>query len=221
MHFDRQALLTFYDSPSSWSTEKSRQGSHVSAITGLIGEDLVLALLLQHLGDSAQIVGYKCKREGLKGARLDAWIAVGDVIYQVEVKNWSAHSLGGYDLPADATEEDLADFAQKRWKRFFGGQSLPKGIAKVLTPMIPPIGYRKHQHRKILGFWSYVVDLSREPMGLHKSGEDQLYVFSASAYLRSLKVATIKLHVPRVNARISLLQSLIVDLRSDDRLTDS
>lgn len=213
MLFNRKALLSFYDAPSSWPKQTSGRGSHVSAITGLIGEDIVLGLLTHYLsgdGRSADVLSYKCKGSGLKGKRLDAWITCGDTIYQVEVKNWSAHSIGGYDLPLTASADELAAFAKRRWQKFFKENGLAKGIEKVMITMEPPPQYRGQRRGRILGFWSYIVNSEGSPLSTHSVNNDELLVFSASAYLRSLTTEHIEIDVPRVDARLRLLKSLVV-----------
>lgn len=45
MLFNRTSLLAFYDHSASWVTETVGQGSYVSAITGIIGEDLVVDIV--------------------------------------------------------------------------------------------------------------------------------------------------------------------------------
>src|SRR5437867_11663435 len=115
MRFRRLALLDFYDDPQSELFAADGRGSHVSAITGLIGEDLILGLLLHYWksqGDSARVISYQCTQGTIKGVRLDAWVIKNDgELFQVEVKNWSAHSRDGYRLPADSSQEDVAAFA--------------------------------------------------------------------------------------------------------------
>src|SRR5260370_611381 len=101
MNFKRTKLITFYDQPRAWATEVEGRGSHVSAITGLIGEDLIIGLL-RHFwcseGASSKILSYQCYPGTQKGERLDAWLLreyQGEHwLFQVEVKNWSGHSKG-------------------------------------------------------------------------------------------------------------------------------
>lgn len=69
MKIHRAAILGLYDKRRKWPTET---GSPVSAITGIIGEDLVLGLLCESL--KGKILTYGCKPEGLSGCRLDAWV---------------------------------------------------------------------------------------------------------------------------------------------------
>lgn len=98
MKVQKAALLEFYDKRRTWPTAT---GSPVSAITGVIGEDLVLGLLCRHL--DGKILSYGCKPGGSSGRRLDAWVSAGRKLYQVEVKNWCAHSMGGQTVPDDTS----------------------------------------------------------------------------------------------------------------------
>lgn len=215
MLFRRSALIDFYDHPNSWVQEVDGRGSHVSALTGVMGEDVVLGALLHHWaskGHSPRIVSYQCNTGEKKGKRLDAWILRDKkTIFQVEVKNWSGHSLGRYNLPRNATKSVLSSFAEKRWQRYFGNsEKLPDEIKKVLDPMEVPSGYTPLEQKKLLCFWFYVVDSSARPYCTHTMDADELDVFSASAYLRSLDEESIDLVAPRVEARMRLLDSLVV-----------
>jgi hypothetical protein len=213
MLFRREKLLSFYDHPVSWKSTLDGQGSHVSALTGVIGEDLVLGLLLHYWTKSQctpRIVSYMCKGKGLRGKRLDAWIVQSPgVLFQVEVKNWSAHSLGGRSLPIDASAEELKSFAAKSWDYYFRRDQLPEEIAKVMQPMVPPADFVARDVKKLLCFWSHITDHTGKPYCTHRLGADLLYVFSASAYLRSLSSETVELKVPRIEIRLKLLKSLI------------
>jgi hypothetical protein len=123
VRFDRQRLLRFYDT---WDTDE-RMGSHVSAITGLLGEDLVLALLRAYWegeGYESEILGYQCKGPGLKGNRLDAWLLRKkrreQILFQTEIKNWAAYSTNEDETPLDSHADDVRAQALAQWGYYFG-----------------------------------------------------------------------------------------------------
>ncbi|WP_283742947.1 hypothetical protein [Sideroxydans sp. CL21] len=215
MKFRRESLIKFYDEPKSWTPEIIGRGSHVSAITGLIGEDLIIALLRHYWkaqNIDSNICSYQCNQGKKKGKRLDAWLFSNSTLFQVEVKNWSGHSLSGYNLASNALANELKAFATKRWKHYFEETAgLPLEIAKVLIPMLKPEEYSSKEVKKLICFWAYIVDEEGEPYSVKQLDGDEIHVFSASAYLRSLRDEVIELEMPRAKARLSLLEALFAE----------
>jgi hypothetical protein len=214
VEFKLEELIRFYDETKS-APKMPGLGSHVSAITALIGEDLIIALLRHYWKSQkvdSRICSYQCNQGTKRGKRLDAWIEAGGDLYQVEVKNWSGHSLSGYDLPWGADLKALQSFAQPRWKHYFGKGKLPPEIEKVLTLMKAPQEYSGLSQKKLICFWAYVTDSNGNPYSVAtlSNTNEKIDVFSASAYLRSLKGYSIKLEMPRAEVRISLLKGLLV-----------
>ena len=83
MKIAREKIIKFFDEK---SKDKSHDGSDVTAVIGLLGEDLLLGAL-QHYwksseGVESQILDYKCTRGSKKGSRLDGWL-------EVAPKNWT------------------------------------------------------------------------------------------------------------------------------------
>ena len=158
-------LLNFYDYrvPSS--------NTHASAINAVLGEDLAVALLIHYFkGVGLEVIALDevCTQGTQRGYRLDKWIAVKSatqsVIYQVEIKNWSAHSIGGKSVKLDADEDYMREFRTKRWLHQFNvDKQLPsqKETLKVLTKMRVPTEFSNYKHEALLCFW--------EP--LHHKGE--------------------------------------------------
>lgn len=208
MKFKRVELINFYESPKSWDGTIVGRGSHVAAITGLIGEDLIMALVRHYWSniekEESKIISYQCNQGTKAGKRLDAWIEKGNkCIYQVEIKNWSAHSLGGYDHPPIGSEQTLKDFATKRWNHYFGDATkLAPEIAKVAIDMTTT---SKLERKKLICFWAHIVNTDGNPY----SKVNAVEVFSASAYLRSLKDDSIELELPRAELRLALLNNLL------------
>ena len=77
------------------------------------------------------------------------------LLYQVEVKNWSAHAIGGKRLSRDASPDQLAAHANHDWPNLWNGQGFTSpSMQKVLTPMKPPRpGCRVEP---LIAFWGVV-----------------------------------------------------------------
>jgi hypothetical protein len=94
MKIAREKLIKFYDE----DVREEGRGSHVSSITSLWGEDLILGILQSYWqkeeNAASEILSYLCNTGNKSGYRLDAWIlktsaSKKQTLYQVEVKNWS------------------------------------------------------------------------------------------------------------------------------------
>jgi len=115
----RQKLLEFFDEVPITSRK------HATSIVSVAGEELGLALLIDYLGTQgtqARIVGDRCTPGTKSGSRLDAWVEAGNVLYQVEVKNWSAHAVGGKVLRIDASPEETARYRMEMWSGKWNGR---------------------------------------------------------------------------------------------------
>ena len=143
-------ILSFFDHISPTTN------GHVSAVTGVVGEDLGIALLqhclrYQH-GMESRVITEGGKpttptKGTRKGHRLDRWLladAVGDngrTVYQVEVKNWSATAIGGKELRLDAAESAVRSFRKARWLSHWDsdqGRFRYEYVGKVLERMKLP-----------------------------------------------------------------------------------
>ena len=221
MRLDIRRVIELFDEPFSLgicTKTTGSLGSHVSAITSLIGEDLVIGCLLHFLrkkGFECKIESYTCKRPGKAGNRLDAWISyrtqTENYILQVEVKNWSGHSLPNYELPFDADLAQLADFSKPKWNHFFSDPDHPPGLEKALLDMDPPDGCKAFQRKKAVAFWCYLVppDLENPAEVPLRLAGGTLSVFSASRYLREICDTIIELEMPRVPCRLNLIHGLL------------
>jgi hypothetical protein len=220
----RQALLDLYDGGHDWT---EREGSPISAITGMIGEDLVLALLRDHLASrgGSQTPRYDCKGHG---SWLDAWLVTPTARYQVEIKSWCASAFGGKKVKPD--DSNLRQVAEKNLERYLTHKDCIKAVWKVLKPMDktpPPDGTQPI--RPLLAFWSPVARLDgTEPLppcfftcntsdyataireaGIEAHEFEEVDVFSASLYLRSLTDESLSLPMPRAAHRLDELAKLI------------
>src|SRR5258706_1280107 len=209
-------IIRFFDEK---SKDESHEGSNVSAIIGVLGEDLLLGVL-QHYwkskeGAESKILTYKCNRGSLKGSRVDGWLLKTlrkkDELYQVEVKNWAVYAIGGKELKSNATEQDIQDYSKRNWNRLFASETISgKHISKVLEPMKRPSGYEKIAPVPLLCFWFYIAESVKNPYSrrLYLDGKT-VHVFSASAYLRTLEDDYIDIAMPRAERRMRLISELI------------
>lgn len=216
MKISPKRIVGFFDQK---SKDGNHDGSDVSAIIGLLGEDLLLGVL-QHYwtsseGTQSKILAYKCTNGSLKGPRLDGWLLKnarkGDELYQVEVKNWAAYAIGGKELKPDASEQELQNYSERNWNRFFAPEAIPgKHISKVLEKMKRPAGYEHLTPVPLICFWICVSATTMSPYSIRKyaSGK-QVHIFSASAYLRTLGDDHIHIAMPRAKRRLGLLTNLI------------
>ena len=215
MKFLRRALIRFYDDLADADYADVDRGSHVSAITGVIGEDLLLGLLFHYwesppISLNARRLPDKCKAPGKKGKRLDAWVARGDErLFQIEIKNWSAHSLGERGLRIGASSNDIEEASHNRWVKFFGqNDKMPASALKILLNMPAPEQYASWPIERLLCFWLPLAESEVTPMTKTRILEKGISVFSASIYLRQLDVEELELEVPRIESRLKILSSL-------------
>jgi hypothetical protein len=217
MKIARERFIRFFDEK---SKDESHGGSDVSAIIGLLGEDLLLGVL-QHFwetneGAASEILTYKCNCGSLKGSRLDGWLLKKlrgkNELYQVEVKNWAAYAIGGKELISNATEQHLHTYSKRNWDRFFASETIPgKHISKVLEPMKKPAGYENITPVPLLCFWFYIAESIKNPYSKRQYLDGkEVHVFSASAYLRTLKDDYIDIAMPRAERRMRLISELIL-----------
>ncbi|MBT2301389.1 hypothetical protein J7E70_13050 [Variovorax paradoxus] len=221
--FQRTALLRFYDDKEDAEFKSKQRGARVSAITGVIGEELLLGLLFHCL--NRQTPSVPCKllegkpRRGAeriegkrsKGNWLDAWVQLGtDRLAQVEIKNWSAHSLGEKSLAIGASDSKVEAVAKARWKAFFGNNDkMPASAAKIKLDYPPPEDFLvKHPVQRILCFWLPLAQDAVQPLTTAVIDGKEVTVFSASIYLRQLRVEVLELHCPHIEARMALLDLL-------------
>lgn len=206
---DPAELLGFFDEAPTNSL------GHATAIVAVAGEELGAALLVDYLGSvgrQASVLPGPCTPGTRSGARLDRWIEVMEdppTLYQVEIKNWSAHAIGGTRLPRDASPELVAAHAAQEWSAHWNGQSFNGDhMQKVLMPMRPPrLGCRV---LPLIAFWG-VVHATEVVFTVPVPGNPvfpDVTVFSMSAYLRRNLGRTLHLEMPLTTQRIAWLQRL-------------
>lgn len=223
--------IRFFDEIPNYSIKQA------TSIVGVVGEDLA-ASCLQHYLESHQCAKVTICDDPVttgrqKGPRLDRWIVVdypnGDrTVFQTEIKNWSAHAIGGKTLSVSATPQEVAVYKQERWQEQWNTQHRtlqdPK-VAKVLVPMAPPCGLRQGNVLPLILYWIAIGPrqdhLFRIPNPTcnfpfpHPSNWPfpiaafpELLVFSVSSYLRSLSDNTIELQMPIAARRLRILGKL-------------
>jgi hypothetical protein len=195
---DLRQLVNFYD----YAIESS--ATHAAAVNAMMGEELGVSLMLHYFqmqGKPTEALAVPCTQGTQKGKRLDKWFVQDDgenvFLYQTEIKNWSAHSLGGTrateklrGLPINSKE--WSEHRKKVWDQRFTIESTLKDPKtwKVLTPMKPPPKYEKAAIKPVICFWE----------GMHPEGKtdvffdvplkdekfDKLFVFSMSNFVHQL-----------------------------------
>lgn len=232
-------LLRFFDEKPDWSEK------HATGIVSLVGEDLNAACF-QHFLESrcarAAVLKVPGSRKPLpvttgtrRGPRLDRWIEVdwpdgSKTVFQTEIKNWSAHAIGGEILAVPSTPEEVMNYKQVRWERQWDAQRQTlkhSYTGKVLVRMKSPVGVDGRSVRPLLIFWETIGPLDQEHNLLFKMSAPscdlpytlpgtwpspcefpELWVFSVSSYLRSIPDASLELEMPDTAHRLRLLNRL-------------
>lgn len=216
MQLSRTRLLQFYDER---LTDPSR-GGNISAVTGMLGEDLVLGIFRHYLlrteNCDVQLLPSPCNSAKRKGPRLDAWVLKrsdgNQSLYQVEVKNWSAYSIGGRSLPLSCSESVLRRTAETEWSRQFPAEGIRSpAVGKVLHPMKEPPGFSGTTITPLLCFWFAITSNFPSPYSLLRlQNNASLHVFSCSLYLRALQDEILDLPMPRFEKRMAMIRDLLV-----------
>ena len=217
---NRLAVLEFYD------TRPLASSKHASAVNAVMGEDLGIGLMKHYFENQEKaavtILDETCVPGTSKGNRLDRWLSVQwpddskRTLFQVEIKNWSSHSLGGRRLALDAEAEKVKSHKEERWSKEWDADTrelLKEQTRKVLFPMRAPRSVAAESVSCIkpaLCMWdamhseggaepSYSAELPGGHHFLH------LWVFSMSAYLRNLDAPFIEIEMPDAFQRLQWL----------------
>ncbi len=220
MKIHRLPLLRFYD----LRRADTGYGTHVSAITGLMGEDIILGLLEHFLqnrkGYETQLLSYRCVPGTASGARLDAWLLAKretkSELFQIEIKNWCASSIGGIPVPLELPPEEVHPIAERNFTHYFRNENNAKKILKVLFPMRPPQGYEQLSITPLVALWAPVahtksLDSYFSVKNWHFNQErfPEFHVFSSSIYLRSLSADQIDIGLPRLIDRLAHIHEIV------------
>ena len=232
-------LLRFFDEKPEWSRGQA------TSVVGVIGEDLNTACFQRYLestGASANVIYLPNSNRPCpvttgkrRGPQLDRWIEVdwpdgSRTSFQTEIKNWSAHAIGGEILPVSASRDEVVNYKQKRWKGQWDDhlKTLTNPLTgKVLIRMKPPDGVDEGEVRPLLIFWEAIgprEEKDKHLFSVNASTREfpfkvpdswtgyckvpELWVFSVSSYLRSVREATIELSMPVGIRRLQILNEL-------------
>ena len=222
---ERLNVASFQDEGPNWVSK------HASSIAGVVGEALNVACLRHYLVNqkSAKVTirPEKVTTGKQKGSRLDRWIVVDwpdspRTVFQTEIKNWSSHSISGKRLYLQASQEEVTQYKEERWRLRWDPQRRELKAAptkKVLDKMQPPSDLSTDTILPLLIFWEalgprdqpeplFHVDL--RPSSWREFSE--LCIFSVSSYLRDvLRTGCAQLTLPMsdVAIRLQILSSLV------------
>ena len=214
MRLNIKNLLRFYDE------RNPLNAPHAAGITGLIGEDFALGVLYKYLkvrGYTVKPLDSPCTQGTKKGQRLDKWIRVHrdneTFLFQTEVKNWSVHSFGGEHIAIDATSEEFSRISILMWSKYWNPEKrrfTDSGLDKVRLPMRSPLPGFLIKPLVVIWFPVHPEGLNFPMFEVEASGHfEKVHVFSVSTFLRSLEVETLDIDLPRVENRLSILNSLV------------
>ena len=161
-----------------------------------------------------------------------------EYLFQTEIKSWSAHAIGGKKLPIDASVDKMADEKRRNWASLWDEEARTlkrKDVAKVLVRMKPPSNTEGRKVLPLLIFW-HPIGISAKSQGKQrvKGGHlfsvanpsanfppsvysswpekcdfPDLWVFSVTSYLRSVKQNKIELRMPQAAGRLRALAELV------------
>ncbi len=222
-------LLAFFDEKTSGSER------HATSIVAVCGEDLGCGLLKHYLeqqGAQVQILRdprtgapLPCTQGKPAGPRLDRWVQVQgspllapDALLQVEVKNWSAHAIGGECLCRNASPEAIAEYRRRSWAKEWDCSTgiRKKSLQKLLEPMCPPAALGHLRREPLACMWVclhpegkseclFGVSLPQRQRGAFS----RVWFFSMSAYLRTLACEDIVIEMPDTAKRLQWLSKLL------------
>lgn len=194
---------------------------HATSVVAVAGEDLGAGLLLHYFHRNkitAEVLPLVCTQGTRSGVRLDRWIlAIQNgkrTFYQTEIKNWSAHAIGGKRLKITASTHDVEMHKIERWEREWDGSTFRKsGARKVLTPMKAP--EQDCIVQPLICYWDAIHPKSnKEPLfsvAIQHQYFSDVWVFSMSSYCRNLlssNIRHISLDMPNSVQRIKWLVTL-------------
>ncbi|OHA58518.1 MAG: hypothetical protein A2571_01955 [Candidatus Vogelbacteria bacterium RIFOXYD1_FULL_44_32] len=243
MKINIKETLKFFD-------QRQNSRGHASAIAGVVGEDLN-AFVFKHYMEfelkakTVKIFAGPVKQGTKKGKWLDRWIYVEErdgtkILYQCEIKSWSAAAFGGQDLleKEGLESDDTKKVALNHWekqKKLFSKDKEPNLVTKTLVRMDPNrnkevkeflkerrINKKDYKQKPLLLYWMPISnEEDRTPFFSEKvlklkinfksNFKEKLYIFSVSLYLRKLgKKKFLPLNMPNVKKRIDILNKIVV-----------
>lgn len=220
MKVNRKLLIEFFD------TNQKENKSHSSAINGVCGEDIAIGVLKHYFGKEYTVTDLGTPHENKKGGGkwLDGWLGLenksGKLLYQIEVKSWSAHSLGGKELAFDADVEEVKIYKQQYWSNRWNDDDKKfreESVNKIFLEMKLPPGWEDAPLHRLVCFWAPLSrsqdELSNYRFTVEANDNKPVEIFSLSGYLREMKDDYLELELPRVAKRVSILNSIFVSHR--------
>jgi hypothetical protein len=197
-----------------FNDEDTSVAQHASSVKAISAEELGLALLKNYWESKSGVatVYQPCNTGRRSGPRLDGWMKVekndDEILYQVEVKAWSFHSIGGRALPISASPEKVAEFKRERWRRYWASTGFKdKELNKVLVQMRSPVPGMLVEPLACL--WDAVhPEGASDPFFSIEANSDwfrRVNVFSMSSYLRGLVQDRLELDLPITYERLKWL----------------
>ena len=219
-----EKVLRFYDE------KNANDRRQVSAITGVVGEDLAAGLIKHYFESKQGIVTVLDNHpsehkdtERRKAKQLDRWIKVVSnsetIFYQTEIKNWSSHSLGGQKLSLNCSHQELIAYANKRFDEQWDCDSKTLRhhyVSKVLKQMknINGINGDEKIHPLICYWFPIFPKTQHNPVPFFSesciSFFPTVYFFSMSIYLRQLLKTQqqIEIETPHIELRLKKINEM-------------
>ena len=154
--------LSFFDEKPSWSR------GHATAAVAVLGEDLAAACLQRCLeSNGSPYVNVRSETVGTgpsRGPRLDRWIEADlcdcrKVLFQTEIKSWSAHAIGGKILTLDASHEEVKDYEHRYWEGQWDAEHRTLThdyVGKALVRMKPKFDTQQRHQLPLIIYWAPV-----------------------------------------------------------------
>ena len=217
---DVPEIIRFFDEKPDYSLKQA------TSVVSVVGEDLAVGCLQRYLeqerGATVCVRPESVTPGTNKGKRLDRWIVVdwhdgSRVTFQTEIKNWSAHAIGGKKIKLEVLAEELWNHKHDRWREQWNpkNQSLKDpGVAKVFNKMKLPEGLSGAPVLPLVIYWMPIAPESEPESHLFQVSTSptcrfrELRVFSISSYLRSIKEPKIGLKMPIAAKRLRILNHL-------------
>ena len=217
---DVPEIISFFDEIPCYSEKQA------TSVVSVVGEDLGAGCLQKYLeeeeGASVSVLTDSVTPGTRDGQRLDRWIVVdwpdkGHQVFQTEIKNWSAHAIGGKKISRKASAEELRKYKHERWREQWDSdnQSLKDpGVSKVFNKMKLPDRLSGAPVLPLVIYWMPIASESEPDRHLFQVSTNptcrfrELWVFSISSYLRSIREPEICLKMPIATKRLRILNRL-------------
>jgi hypothetical protein len=227
MEISIKKIIEFFDDKS------DHHKGDVNAVVSVLGEDLNIAIY-EHFRKNKIDILENSVTQGFRGGKyLDRWVVdkKENILWQCEIKNWSATAIGGKELKINARPDSVREVVNYYWNREFedGGsfskkpkEKHPNGVSKALLEMKKPRGYEKSKVSPLLIYWMPISlnSINLSPLSVVSVKKldlpiatkfKKLYIFSVSLYLRQLYKKgqlSIILDMPAFERRLGILKTL-------------